>query len=65
VRRAARGRPQAKLAGIGSGCGILAAGVAAPPETRQAADAYVAAFNDLTAGNGLRVSVEPVFATSA
>jgi 23S rRNA A2030 N6-methylase RlmJ len=59
------GGPQAKLAGIGSGCGILLAGVAPPPGTRQAADAYIAAFNDLTAGTDLRVSVQPVFATSA
>ena len=29
------------------------------------ADAYVAAFNDMTAGTDLRVPVEPVFATSA
>jgi 23S rRNA A2030 N6-methylase RlmJ len=57
--------PQAELAGIGSGCGILLAGVAAPPGTRQAAGAYVAAFNDLTAGTGLQVSVEPVYATSS
>ena len=56
--------PQARLAGIGPGCGILLAGVAPPPGTRQVADAYVAAFSDLTAGTGLRVSIEPVFATS-
>jgi 23S rRNA A2030 N6-methylase RlmJ len=59
------GGPRANLAGIGSGCGILLAGVAPPPGTRQAADAYVAAFNELTADTDLQVSVEPVFATSA
>ena len=57
--------PRANLAGIGPGCGILLAGVAPPPETRQAAEAYAAAFNDLAAGTDLGVSVEPVFATSA
>ena len=56
---------RANLAGIGPGCGILLAGVAPPPATRQAADAYVAAFNDLAADTDLQVSVEPVFATSA
>ncbi len=56
--------PQAELAGVGSGCGILLAGVAPPPETRRAADAYAAAFNDLAASAGLGVSVEPVYATS-
>jgi hypothetical protein len=30
----------------------------------RAADAYVAAFNDLTGGTDLRLSVESVFATS-
>ena len=59
------GGPRASQAGIGAGCGILLAGVAPPPETRQAAEAYVAAFNDLAAGTGLGVSVESVFATSA
>jgi hypothetical protein len=59
------GGPRANLAGIGAGCGILLAGVAPPPGTRQAADAYVAAFNELTADTDLQVSVEPVFATSA
>jgi 23S rRNA A2030 N6-methylase RlmJ len=56
--------PRANLAGMGSGCGILLAGVAPPPATRQAADAYVAAFNDLAADTDLQVSVEAVFATS-
>ncbi len=56
--------PRANLAGMGSGCGILLAGVAPPPGTKQAADAYVAAFNDLAADADLQVSVEPVFATS-
>ena len=56
--------PRANLAGMGSGCGILLAGVAPTPATRQAADAYVAAFNDLAADTDLQVSVEPVFATS-
>ncbi len=59
------GGSQAVMAGLGSGCGILLAGVAPPPGTRQAASAYVAAFNDLAAGTGLQVSVEPVFAASA
>ncbi len=58
------GGPQASLAGLGWGCGILVAGVAPPPGTRQAAEAYVAAFNDLTADSGMQVSVESVFATS-
>ncbi len=57
--------PQANLAGLGSGCGILLTGFAPPPGTRQAADAYATAFNDLSAGTGLQVSVEPVFAASA
>jgi 23S rRNA A2030 N6-methylase RlmJ len=56
------GGPRANQAGIGAGCGVLLAGVAPPPETRQAADAYVAAFNDLSADTGLQV--ELVFATS-
>jgi 23S rRNA A2030 N6-methylase RlmJ len=59
------GGPRANLAGIGgSGCGILLAGVAPPPGTRQAAEAYAAAFNEQTADTGLQVSVEPVFAAS-
>lgn len=57
--------PRANLAGIGPGCGILLAGVAPTPATRQAAEAFVAAFNDLAADTDLQVSVEPVFATSA
>ncbi len=58
------GGPRANLAGIGPGCGILLAGVAPPPGTRQAAEAYAAAFNEQTADTGLQVSVEPVFAAS-
>jgi 23S rRNA A2030 N6-methylase RlmJ len=59
------GGPRANLVGIGgSGCGILLAGIAPPPGTRQAAEAFVAAFNDLTADTDLQVSIEPVFATS-
>ena len=53
--------PRANLAGIGAGCGILLTGVAPPPGTRQAAEAFVAAFNDAD----LQVSVEPVFSSPA
>jgi 23S rRNA A2030 N6-methylase RlmJ len=59
------GGPRANLVGLGSGCGILLAGVAPPPGTRQAAEAFAAAFNDLAADTDLQVSVEPVFTTSA
>ena len=59
------GGPRANPAGIGPGCGILLAGVAPPPGTRQAAEAFVAAFNDLAADTDLQVSVEPVFTTTA
>jgi 23S rRNA A2030 N6-methylase RlmJ len=59
------GGPRANLAGVGAGCGVLLAGVAPPPGTKQAAEAYAAAFNDLTADSDLQVSVEPVFAGPA
>jgi 23S rRNA A2030 N6-methylase RlmJ len=47
--------PHAYRAGIGSGCGVLLAGaaVAPAPELRSAAEAYVAAFRQLTAGLGV------------
>jgi 23S rRNA A2030 N6-methylase RlmJ len=59
--------PRANLAGVGSGCGILLAGaaLAPPPALTGAADAYVIAFNDLSASADLGVSVASRFATSA
>jgi len=59
--------PRANLAGVGWGCGIVLAGAAlAPsPALTGAADAYVTAFNELSAGADLRVSVASRFATSA
>jgi hypothetical protein len=57
----------APLAGVGWGCGIVLAGAAlAPsPALTGAADAYVTAFNELSAGADLGVSVASRFATSA
>ncbi len=61
------GGPRANLAGMGAGCGILLAGAALAPgrSMRRSADAYVAAFNKLSAGTGVGVSVTNRFVTSA
>jgi 23S rRNA A2030 N6-methylase RlmJ len=50
--------PRANQAGIGSGCGILLAGVPLnpAPELGRAADAYVTAFGQLSAGLGISIA---------